>query len=231
MRSTIFKSITVCMTTFAILSASAQNQSTNEALEACMQTTMATGAIAGAAVGALFGALLGNKNNRGQSAAIGAGLGGAAGGAIAWRNSWKSCTAKLNVVTLNNVKTQNYQDTAQRLGYNGQDTVFKLEVVEVSPQVPGGGQLVSSFQAVLLKPDPTQTSEIHVTRKWQCGDTVIETKREVFVAEQGTIIQHGRVVIPSAKADVGAQQCQMLVQVDGEGQSYKVVRPFVIQPN
>lgn len=196
-----------------------------------MQTNMVTGAVAGAAIGALLGAMLGDKNNRGTSATIGAGLGGAAGGAIAWRDSWKSCTEKLNVITLNTVKTQNYQQTAQRLGYKGEDTIFRLEALEVSPEIQGGGQLASSFKAVLLKPDPTQTSQIQVTRKWQCGDTVIETKPEVFVAEQGTIVQQGRVAIPSAKADVGPQQCQMLVQVDGEGKSYKVVRPFVIQPN
>jgi hypothetical protein len=207
-----------------------QQQTTNEALQSCMNRVTVQGAVAGAIVGGILGALLGNKDNRGQSAAIGAGVGGAAGGAIGWQSSWKTCTEEVNVVTYTNSQSANYQSTAARYGYTGSGTVFKLEALDITPQVKAGSDMNSSFRVAILKPDPTQTPELKVMRSWQCGNTVIPVKPEIFNVAQGTFTQFGKVSIPSANSDIGVQQCQMLIKLESDGQTQQVVRPFTIIP-
>lgn len=231
MKKFIKNSLASCISFSFLLGSANAQQTTNQALEKCMNETMAQSAAVGALVGGLFGALVGDKGNKNAAAAVGAGLGGLAGGAIGWQNSWKSCTESLNIVTVKNVQTEDYRKTAERLAYNGQDVIFKVEGIGVSPQVVAGGNLNSSFKAVLLKPDPSETSQVQVTRSWTCGNSSINIKPEIFTAAQGTIIQEGKVQIPSAKPEVGVQQCEMLIQVEAEGKSQQFKRPFTIQPN
>jgi len=206
-------------------------QTTDQALENCMNQTMAQSAAVGALVGGIFGALLANKDDKAKGATLGAALGGTAGGVIGWQNSWKSCTASLNVVTIKNVQTEDYRKTADRVGYNGDGVLFKVEGIGVSSEVIAGGNLNASIKAVILKPDPTATSQVQVIRSWICGGYEIKIKPEVFVAAQGTIIQDGKVHIPTAKGDVGIQQCEMSIQIEAEGKSYQYKRPFTIQPS
>lgn len=205
-------------------------QTPDQALEACMNKTMVQSAAVGALVGGLFGALLSNKGDKNQGAALGAVLGGAAGGAIGWQNSWKSCTESINVVTINNLQTEDYKKTAERLGYSGQGVLFKIEGLGVSQEVIAGNKLNSSLKFVLLKPEPAETSVVQISRSWVCGSSEITIKPEIFTVAQGTIIQDGKVQIPSVKPDVGPQQCEMTMKIAAEGQSYQVKRPFTIQP-
>jgi Glycine zipper 2TM domain len=205
-------------------------QTPDQALEACMNKTMAQSAAVGALVGGLFGAMIANKGDKNKGAALGAGLGAAAGGAIGWQNSWKSCTESVNVVTINNLQTEDYKKTAERLGYAGQGVLLKVEGLGVSQQVIAGNKLNASLKFVLLKPEPAETSEVQITRSWVCGSSEISIKPEIFTVAQGTIIQDGKVQIPSVKPDVGAQQCEMTMKIEAEGQSYQVKRPFTIQP-
>jgi hypothetical protein len=154
----------------------------------------------------------------------------AAGGAIGWQNSWKSCTESINVVTINNLQTEDYKKTAERLGYSGQGVLFKIEGLGVSQEVIAGNKLNASLKFVLLKPEPAETSVVQISRSWVCGSSEITIKPEIFTVAQGTIIQDGKVQIPSVKPDVGPQQCEMTMKIAAEGQSYQVKRPFTIQP-
>jgi len=227
----MMKKLLVILSTFLIYSHSCiAQQTTDQALDACMNKTMAQSAAIGALVGGIFGALLGG-NDRNKVALAGAAVGGAAGGAIGWQNSWKSCTESVNVVTIKNVATEDYKKTAERLGYTGQGVLLKVEALGVSQQVVAGSQLNASLKFVILKPEPAETSQVQITRSWVCGNSQITIKPEVFTVAQGTIIQDGKIQIPTAKSDVGAQQCEMTMQIVAEGQSYQVKRPFTIQPS
>lgn len=228
----LIKKIPVLFLAIAVTSSPIKaQQSTNEALEACMNTTMAQSAAVGAIVGGIFGALLADKNDRNKGAAIGASLGGVAGGALGWQNSWKSCTESLNIVTVKNLQTEDYKKTADRLRYNGQGVLLRNEGAAVSQQVQAGSKLNASLKFALLKPDPMETTQVQITRSWVCGSSQISIKPEIFKVSQGTIIQDGKVDIPSVKSDVGPQQCEMTMQVLAEGQVYEVKRPFTILPN
>lgn len=209
-------------------SVNAQQQTTNQALQECMNKVTAQSAVAGALVGGLLGAMLGKD---GKGAAIGAGLGAAAGGVAGWQTSWKSCTERLNVVTTRNAQTKNYQETADKYGYNGQGVLFKLEGLGISDQVKAGTDMSSSFRVAVLTPDPTATPQVQVSRAWKCGNTEFNVKPEVFSVQPGTVEQYGRVAIPSADASIGPQQCEMLISLQSEGQVQQAKKPFVILPN
>ena len=230
MKNILNKSLLIFLGMSMFLSMGKTQQTTDQALEACMNKTMAQSAAVGAVVGGLLGALFGG-GDKNKSALQGAALGGAAGGVIGWQSSWKSCTESVNVVTFNNVQTEDYKKTAERLAYTGQGVLFKVEGLDVSEQVIAGNQLSTSLKFVVLKPEPAETVQIKITRSWVCGGSQITIKPEIFTVAQGSIFQDGKVQIPSSKPNLGLQECVMDIQITAEGQSYQVKRPFTIQPS
>lgn len=206
-------------------------QTTNQALQECMNKVTAQSAAAGALVGGLLGAMLGKDGKKNQGAAIGAGLGAAAGGVSGWQSSWKTCTERLNVVTTRNAQTKNIQETSDKYAYKGDGVLFKLEAFGISDQVKAGTEMNSSFRFAVLTPDPTATPQVQVSRAWKCGTTEFNIKPEVFSVQQGTVEQYGRVAIPPAEASIGAQQCEMLISVQSEGQVQYAKKQFLILPN
>lgn len=225
------KAITFILSGLLASNVNAQQQTTNPALQECMNKVTAQSAAAGALVGGLLGAMLGKDGKKNQGAAIGAGLGAAAGGVAGWQTSWKTCTERLNVVTTRNAQTKNYQETADKYGYNGQGVLFKLEGLGISDQVKAGTDMNSSFRVAVLTPDPTATPQVQVSRAWKCGNTEFNVKPEIFSVQPGTVEQYGSVAIPSADASIGPQQCEMLISLQSEGQVQQAKKPFVILPN
>lgn len=213
------------------IASSHAQQTTNQALQECANKVTAQSAVTGALVGGLLGALMGGDGKKNQAAAIGAGLGAAAGGAIGWQNSWKTCTEQVNVVTVRNAQTKDYQQTAERYGYKGEGVIFKLEGLGISENVKAGSDMSSSFRVALLKPNPTENPQLQVNRSWKCGNTEIKVKPETFAIQQGTVEQYGRVSVPAADASVGVQQCEMTIILESEGLVQKASRQFSITPN
>lgn len=207
------------------------NESPEKALENCMNKNMLQGAVVGALVGGLLGAVLGGADKKGSGALVGAGLGAASGGVLAWQKSWKTCNETLNLVTNSNAQTQNYKETAQRLKYNGKDSLFKVENFDMPQSVNAGKSLNVNVKYALLKPNPNATSTVQVDRSWLCGDekTPFKTQPEIFTINQGTFEQTGKILLPPVKPD-GVLNCQMTTQFSAEGQKQEFTKQFVIQP-
>ncbi len=204
--------------------------SANQALDSCMQSSMAQGAAIGGVGGAIAGILLGGNNNRGRNAAIGGVVGGAVGGAIGWQRSFQSYSQNLNLATVGSLQTNDYRETAQRYGYNGNGAFLKIEGVRVPSSINAGQILSADLKYVLLTPD-AQEADVQVNRSFQCGGTPIPVSPERYRVAPGTIESTGKIQLPSLSNSIGQQDCSIQLRVAAAGLAQEWRGNFVIVPN
>lgn len=212
--------------------AAVAQESANAALQSCMNKTAAAGTFIGALGGAVLGALVGEGKDRGKSIAIGATTGALLGGATAWFNSWQSCSK--DYATAESFRTADYQQTSQRLNYDGRSVLLKIEEANMPPTVRGQDVLPVFLRYVVLTPDAREV-QVSVDREMQCRDSSgqinnIPMKRETYTVQPGTIESSGNILIPAIQNEVGTIHCEMNITVRS-GDAYESARgPFQLLP-
>jgi len=210
-------------------------ESANAELDTCMRNAALGSALTGAILGGILGALVGNNSNRrNQGAAAGAVAGGIAGGIIGWRRSWASCSSKF--ATASSLATENFQETAKRIGYDNGPPQARIEAANMKPypEVQSGNPVSVDLRYYVLTPDG-RDSQVKITRVLACADEkgawdpVVNTP-ESHVVQAGTNVSRGTILIPKLPANMGPQKCAVSIKLESEGQQDQKSATFSILP-
>jgi hypothetical protein len=133
------------------------------------------------------------------------------------------------LATASSLKTDDYNNTAQRYNYHGNGAVLKIESVNVPSPIYGGGTMKSDLTYALLIPEAIET-DVQVSRFIQCGETQIPVEPERYKVSPSTISSSGNVLIPNISNDIGQQNCTIRLIVEAAGLKDQWQGNFVIVP-